>query len=314
MNAAVGEVLEKSGIFFPAAHRDYDLMARLARSVQQLTGFENFGLPFCMTVEAEICGSKIDYGSPVCEPKIAKEIFPDAASVVFRDMDWIMEQDRLRTVATATQKLAEYYPDIPVIASLTGPVSLAASVVDPMTFFRDLKRNPEAVHELFTYVSEIIARFAELLIQKGATVIAIADPTATGEILSPAYFSEYAVVYIRKIVDRIHQAGGLSIVHICGNLRPVKDQLEKTGADVISVDAMVGISKLRTSLEKAKTMGNLSTFLLGFGEEAKIETVTRKLIEKQVDIVAPACGLGMATPLRNIQAMTRTVKEGTDIS
>ena len=63
MNSAVVEIMEAGGRRWPEAHHDPDLMGGLAGDVQGMTGFENFGLPFCMTVEAQALGSVIDQGS-----------------------------------------------------------------------------------------------------------------------------------------------------------------------------------------------------------------------------------------------------------
>lgn len=63
MNAAIVEIMNSTGHTLPMAHHDDRLMSSLAKDVQNQTGFENFGIPFCMTVEAEVLGSEIDYGS-----------------------------------------------------------------------------------------------------------------------------------------------------------------------------------------------------------------------------------------------------------
>lgn len=51
-------------------------------------------------------------------------------------------------------------------------------------------------------------------------------------------------------------------------------------------------------------MGNLSTYLLEFGEAEKVARQTEKLKLDGIDIIAPACGLSTSTPLINITAMT----------
>lgn len=56
-------------------------------------------------------------------------------------------------------------------------------------------------------------------------------------------------------------------------------------------------------------MGNLSTYLLEFGEAEKVANQTEKLKLDGIDIIAPACGLSTSTPLSNITAMTHRVKE-----
>jgi [methyl-Co(III) methanol-specific corrinoid protein]:coenzyme M methyltransferase len=307
MNAAVSPIIEKTGINLIEAHMDYSLMAQLAEAVHSETGFENFGIPFCMTVEAEICGSDIDFGGNNCEPKITKERFESAAKLEKRDIGGMMDEGRIKTIITATNKLAEYHPDTPVVASLTGPVSTAASVVNPMRFFRDLRKDPENSHILMDYTTEVISEFACRLAAAGATVIAIADPTATGELLSPQFFSEYAVPYMKRLIDAIHMAGVPAILHICGKIRTVEDQFQAIGADVYSVDAMVNMKNLKYAVPDSCTMGNLNTFVLQEQEE-QIQRFTGRLLDIGVDIISPACGLSMSTPIEHIRLMTDTVK------
>ena len=68
MNAAISEIVTTAGNTLPAAHTNPVMMAELASDVQQSTGFENLGAPFCLTVEAEALGSTVDYVSVSSEP------------------------------------------------------------------------------------------------------------------------------------------------------------------------------------------------------------------------------------------------------
>lgn len=308
MNAAIVEVMKSSSQTLPAAHADAALMANLAYAVHNLTGFENFGLPFCMTVEAEVLGSEIDLGTLACEPKISRETFAAAARVEYKDIPTMLNSGRIPVVCQATAILAEQYPDIPVIGSLTGPVSTAASIVDPIPFLKDLRRDPSAAHRVFHYVTDLLIGFAHKLIGHGAAVIAIGDPTATGEILGPKMFGEYAVPYINKLIDAVHQRGVPVILHVCGNLNSVKPLIPGVKANAISTDAMVNLKQLKNEFPQLTTMGNVSTYLLELSTEEKVSLQTKNLITQGINIIAPACGLSTSSPLANIQAMTRTVK------
>jgi len=312
MNSAIVDIMKSSGVTFPEAHHDSELIAKLAWEVHRQTGFENFGIPFCMTVEAEVFGSTINYGSLTCEPKIAKEIFPDLASVEFQPVEELLRNGRILTVAKAAKRLAQDYPDVPVVATLTGPISLAASIVDPMKFLASLRKKPEQTHKLLDYVTRFLIGFSDLLTQHGVTVIAIADPTATGEILGPAMFKEYAVRYLKQVVVGVHKAGVPAIVHICGNVSPVKSLLPEIGADAISLDAIINLSKLKAEFPTLITMGNVSTYLLEFGPTDKIREATMRLVKEGVDIIAPACGLSTTSSVENIKAMTAVVAD-TDV-
>jgi MtaA/CmuA family methyltransferase len=310
MNAAIVDVMVRTGHTLPDGHFRSDLMAELASDVQHDTGFENFGIPFCMTVEAEVLGSEIDFGTLACEPKIARELYPSVESVVQKDIAAMLDAGRIRTVAEAGERLSKAHPDVPVIGSLCGPISTAASIVDPMQFFKELYKNKEQSHRVLDYVSDFLIAFAHVLVESGASAICIGDPTATGEILGPKMFSEYAVTYLNKVIDGIHATGVPVLVHICGEMKAVKSSIPKLHSDAISTDAFVNLRLLKQEYPQLTTMGNLSTFLLEFGEPDKVARQTGNLVRDGIDIISPACGLSTSSSILNIQAMTRAVKEG----
>jgi [methyl-Co(III) methanol-specific corrinoid protein]:coenzyme M methyltransferase len=308
MNAAIVDIMNTTGHVLPAAHSDADLMAALARDVQQYTGFENIGIPFCMTVEAEVLGSAVDLGTLGCEPKIAREVFSSVREVVVKDHDKVLQAGRIGTVVQAGYQLSRQQ-DIPVIGNLTGPVSPAASLVEPMNFLKELRKDPRNAHRVMAYVSEHLSRYARLLLDNGVKIFSIADPTATGEILGPKMFAEYAVPYLNKVIAAIQAGGGLAILHICGDMKPVKHLLPSLRTSVISTDAIVNLPGLQAEYPQLTTMGNLSTYLLELGSSDTVAAQTERLVRDGINIIAPACGLSTSTSIANIQAMTGAVKQ-----
>ncbi|MDP4176837.1 MAG: MtaA/CmuA family methyltransferase [Bacillota bacterium] len=308
MNAAVVEVMNKTKHTLPEAHHNEGLMAELAGDVHVNTGFENFGVPFCMTVEAEVLGSEINFGTLACEPKIQKEVYLSSKSVNYRDVKSMLNSGRINTVAKAEYYLSKKYTDIPVIGNITGPISTAASIVDPMTFLKDLRKDKESSHKVIDYVADFLIGYARIMVENGASVISIADPTATGEILGPKMFEEYAVRYINKIIDGIHDTGVPVILHICGNMNTVKNSIPNLKSEAISTDALVSLKVLKEEFPNLTTMGNLSTFLLQFGTPDKVADQAEKLVSDGINIISPACGLSTSSSLNNIKAMTEVVK------
>jgi [methyl-Co(III) methanol-specific corrinoid protein]:coenzyme M methyltransferase len=308
MNAAIVDVMEKTGNQLPAAHHTEALMADLAGDVCENTGFENFGVPFCMTIEPEALGSDVDYGTLQCEPKIAKEAFPSVKDVVFGPPGAIEKNSRAAAVLGAISGLSKKHPDIPVIGSIAGPVSVAGSLVDPMVFLKELRRDREGAHHLMDHVTAELIRWAALMVDAGAAVITIADPTASAEILGPKLFEEYALCYINQLAGSIHKLGIPVIVHICGDVRTAKQSLFALQGDALSVDAMVNLGALKEEKAGLTTMGNLSTYLLESGNPKAIASGAETLLRRNIDIIAPACGLSTSTPLENIRSFTEAVK------
>ena len=308
MNAAIVEVMERSGYTLPDGHSDAGLMEKLSREISRLTGFENYGVPFCMTVEAEALGSGIDLGSLTCEPKIKQERFASVSDADIALPEKAGLGERVRVTASAVSKLTG--GDIPVIGSITGPVSTAASLVDPMMFLRELRKDKENAHRVLSAVTNWLVSYALVLRESGADIIAIADPTATGEILGPRFFEEYALTYINRLVSELRSTEIPVIVHICGQLSSVKQHVAVLGGDAISTDAMVNLRNLKNEYPDLVTMGNLSTIKLEQGDHEGIVRSTEALLQSGIDILAPACGLSTATPLENIAAFTGRAKEG----
>ncbi|HWQ73983.1 MAG TPA: uroporphyrinogen decarboxylase family protein [Syntrophomonas sp.] len=309
MNAAIIDVMKATGHTLPNAHSDWRLMSSLAEDVQKLTGFENIGIPFCMTVEAEALGSMINFGTLECEPKIDMERFAGVEDVEYMPIGAIAKSPRAGVVIQSVAELSKHCPDIPVIGSVTGPISTAASIVDPMTFLKQLRKNREISHRVVDYVTDQLIDYVRLLVENGASVISIADPTATGEILGPRFFEDFAVPYLNKLALAVHELDIPVIIHICGDVSMIKPMLAKLRSDALSVDAMVSLQKLKSEFNGVTTMGNVSTYLLQFGKEDAVRKTTQSLVTNGIDIIAPACGLSTSTPLSNIKALTQAVTD-----
>ena len=73
MNMITEEVMDRCGVSWPEAHTEAEQMAALALANYENGCFENVGVPFCMTAEAEAMGAGITLGTKVNEPRFRDE-------------------------------------------------------------------------------------------------------------------------------------------------------------------------------------------------------------------------------------------------
>ncbi|MGM0471927.1 MAG: uroporphyrinogen decarboxylase family protein [Bacillota bacterium] len=304
MNAAVTGVVAK----LEANHNlDQEAMVKAAKLVYQLTGFENYGVPFCMTVECEPLGIELDLGDQTVEPRVV-EYNSNQIREIMDNYEIDPTQDgRMPTVLGAISELKN--DQLPVIGNLTGHISTMTSIIDPLVIFRLLRKEPDLIADFAAYVTDYLIDYAQTMVEAGADLITISDPTATGEILGSKNFAQFALPYYQQLIKSLHHKDIPVIIHICGDVKMIVDELNLIGADAISFDSKVNMRAVSDQLE-TKVMGNISTQLLQSGKEDKIVSITRNAIESGVDIIAPACGLSMATSLDNLQVMTDFVKGG----
>jgi len=311
MNMVTAELIEEIGVPFPEAHMDAGMMASLASAVYETGCFENYGVPFCMTIEAEDMGAKVDMGSNIYEPHVID--YPLGSVKDWAQLTSInFENGRAKVVLDAITLLKAKGSDVPIIGNLTGPISTASSLLEPVIFYKELRKSNKEAHEMVGFVTDQIIEFAKKQIEAGTTIIAISDPSGTGEILGPKLFEEFVVKYINKILARIkfeHPEVG-TIVHICGRMTNVYPEVNKITSDVLSFDSMVSMKNARENLKDRRLMGNVSTYTIEFGEPDKVARLTHSCVRGGADIISPACGLGMKSPLKNIRTMLHTLSEG----
>ncbi|WP_077368316.1 methylcobamide:CoM methyltransferase MtbA [Anaerosalibacter sp. Marseille-P3206] len=311
MNMIIEDVMDITGVKWPEAHENAEMMAKLTMGVYENGGFENFGVPFCMTVEAEAMGATVGLGTKINEPRVIK--YPIASVTEWRNLKELnINEKRVKVVLDAIKILKTKNTEVPIIANLVGPVSTASSVMEPVDYYKELRKKPKEAHELMEFVTESLIRFAKAQIEAGTDIIAISDPSGTGEILGPKLFQEFAVPYLNKIIKAVKgEVPGGTIIHICGKLKSVYGILDSLESDVISFDSITSVKEVVNNVNDKAIMGNVSTLALEKSSSDIIKNLARVCIENGVDILSPACGIGPRTKLKNIQALVEVAKEST---
>ena len=307
MNMIVTELMQQAGAEWPQAHTDAKAMSRLAAASYETGCFENIGVPFCMTVEAEAMGAKVTLGTKQFEPHIERYVIDSVSQ--WRQLPCAdFHTGRGKVALEALIELKKKYPHVPIVGNLTGHISTAASLMEPTVFYKELRKKKEDAHNFLRFVTKQLISFANLQIEAGADVIAISDPSGTGEILGPDLFETFTVSYLNELIEHLLPQKMAVIVHICGQMKSVYKQVNEIKADILSFDSIVPMKEARINLPDRILMGNVSTYALEFAEPEKIRTITRHCAEAGSDILAPACGLGTKTPLVNIQSMMEELK------
>lgn len=308
MNMVTAELMDEVQVYLPEAHTDARKMADLAKAVYEKGCFENYGVPFCMTIEAEEMGAKVDMGSKVYEPHVVEYVIDSVCD--YRKLTPIdLTKGRAKVVLEAIRLLKEETEGVPIVGNLTGPISTASSVMEPVIFYKELRKKNKEAHEYMKFITDQLIAFGRAQIEAGADVIAISDPSGTGEILGPKYFEEFAVTYINQLLDSLQKEKLGTIVHICGQMRPVYREVNELHSNVLSFDSIVPMKEAREYLKDRVLMGNVSTYALEFGDPERVKMLTASCRKNGSDILSPACGLGMKSPLRNVQSILECLKE-----
>jgi [methyl-Co(III) methanol-specific corrinoid protein]:coenzyme M methyltransferase len=308
MSLAVTEVMAAAGAGWPEAHCDQGAMLRLALAMQEATGFDNVALPFCMTVEAEAYGACVEMGDAVTQPRVKRAVLPPDGSGELPAPDF--RSGRAAAVLGAMAEARSLRPDAALVGNLVGPVSLLGMLADPGQMLRWTRRKPDVLRRHLKTVVDGLVELGRLQREAGSDVLCIADPTATGEILGGPQFRAFALPYLNQLAERLRVLGAPIILHICGDIRPVRKELMELAVDAVSVDSMVDIVALSQMPRPWQVMGNVSAFLLEAGPPEAVRRHCNALLRGGVRLLAPACGVIPTTRVAHLRAMRDSVPGG----
>ena len=305
MNMVFVDAMDACGCYWPEAHTDPEKMANLAMALGDGQGFENYGVPFDMTVEAEAMGAVVYIGDKLTEPHVVESPLTDITQwKTLPHFDF--SKGRLKTTPDAIRIIKEKGDDYPIIGNLTGPFSVADTMIDMAILLKEIRRHPDDVHGLMRHIAGELSAFGKEMVKAGADLLCLSEPSGTGEILGLRWFREYSLQYINMALDDIE--GVRKIVHICGNMAPVYEALPDLHCDVFSFESKIGVNAIKPYLEGKVIMGNVSTHAIGTAPPERVERLSNNAIKNGVDILAPACGIPSTTPMENVRAMVMAAK------
>jgi [methyl-Co(III) methanol-specific corrinoid protein]:coenzyme M methyltransferase len=155
-------------------------------------------------------------------------------------------------VLRATQTLHEKHADLPVIVGIEGICTLAGHLVGIENIMKWSIREREKVSKMLDLTTQANIAYAEALIDAGADVICVADPTASPELLSPRDFASLIKPRLKEVSDAIRKRGGLGVLHICGRAQRICKDMAETGFDGLSVEEKVDIAQARDHWQKTR--------------------------------------------------------------
>jgi len=162
----------------------------------------------------------------------------------------------------------------------------------------DFLLDPEFAHELMDKVLAMSLRVARRAVRAGADAIVIADDYAGNEapVFSPAVAREFVIPRLKRMVDAIHEEGGMAVKHSDGNLWPILDQIVDTGIDALNPIeplAKMDMGKVKQKYgHRISLIGNIDCgHLLPHGTVEEVETAVKECIAQ----AAPGGGLIMAS-------------------
>lgn len=288
-----------------------------ARSqIAALRRFVYDGVFTCMdlTAEAEALGA---------HTLIQNKAFPYVTKHPYREPDALSELElppiktsRLSVFVEATRELVQEVGRTHLVSSyVVGPFTLAGQLMGAEALLELTAEHPEQAAFACERCEQILEPYVEELIEQGPHNIVILEPTASSSVISPQAFAKFSSPSLKKLVTLIRSKAARATLHICGKTTKIIDAMCDTGADALSLDAVVSLDVAYGMIRSRCTLiGNVDTTTMMTGSMQDVASAAEKCINSVGGVVAgyilsTGCDLPIETPPDNVRTLVETGKK-----
>lgn len=214
----------------------------------------------------------------------------------------------LHTILQAISLLHQANSGLFLTAWCNGPLNIASQLLPLEDLLCGMLEDPESTHALLQQCTNFACRCAKAMIAAGADGISIGHATASCTVISPTFYQEFALPYEKQIVNAIHQAGGVAITHICGNIMPIASYIAQNNSELIDCDHMCNPIDVLQNTGKV-IRGNIDPALLAGGTPKEVYEAAKQLLLEAKHtkrfLLGSGCEINLGTPAENMEALAR---------
>lgn len=297
------------GVDCESYFKDADLIvAGVAKAIEC---YNPDGIPtmFDLQVEAEALGCQLTYAKDN-PPAVSSHIMESGLKLEELHLP-TKEDGRLPVILDATRRIVAKYGDkVALYGLITGPFTLALHLKGTDIFY-DMIDEPEEVERVMAFCERVAIEMARMYLEAGVDIIALVDPMTSQ--ISPDNFEEFVLPYATHVFDFIKEKGKLGSMFVCGDATRNIDGMCRTHCDNLCVDENVDLQYVMDIAKKYKVSvgGNIKltvTMLFGTPYDNMMDaTSCMQIGGNKGFILSPGCDMPYATPIENVQAITKTV-------
>jgi len=299
------ELMDYAKASWPKAHKDPKMMADLAAAPWEVCGIEAARPQFDISLEAEVLGCKLDWNKPD-RPPVTGPAYNDPKDITWPDD--LEQAGRIPYVLGAIDILRKRYAgDLPIIPVITAPFTVAGHIMGVEKLVMMTVTDPDKAHAAISAATDFCIEYGRLQTAYGAHILFPADPSASGDLISPETYKEFVLPYHKKFAKSVSCP---KILHICGHTEKLLPHIKKTGMDCFSFDAPPAWYVRQQLGNSMSCLGSLDVIdLMPGGTPKQVYDRTVQCIREGVDVVGTACDVSFGTPLANLKAYVKACRE-----
>ncbi len=292
--------------------RDYVTDGRIIASCQiqcqKQMGYDAVFAFADLSVEAEALGCKLSYeeDSYPAVSRPAVEGYNELKRLRFPDP---YRDGRMPVIIEAVRYLRDAKNENCLIAAcIMGPISLASQLMGLEQLIYAIVDSPEYVEKLLDFTTEVAISYGRALIEEGADLPIVFDPSASPLVVPPHVFHKFELPRLKRIYSSFKKAGASAAwISIAGNTIKILPYYSDAGIEIATIDYVVDLKKACQLSKGIVINGNLKPYLFVHASEEEVRNEVRRCLEDTRGFNRYILGSGCEIPIEakpdNIAAM-----------
>jgi uroporphyrinogen decarboxylase len=255
--------------------------------------------------------------APSGEPIILTPPIDEETALDDLDAERILTSDKIRWLRDITEETIKINQGKrSIFISARAPFTLAGQMYGIERFSKAIYKNRALVERLLAFATDVSALFYEFVLEVGGVDgVFIADPNASGDLISRKHYEDFALPYFKEVLRRLRPKGKLSLLHICGSIEDRLDLIAESGVQMISIDSKVDLRGARDILQgRIGLAGNVDPVaILESDSPESVYMAARKCIADAGEdggfMLMPGCGISSRVPVANVTALVKAAHD-----
>lgn len=208
-----------------------------------------------------------------------------------------------------------------VTVPVGSPLTWAGSVIGVDTLMKNMISNPSLVHHLLRKVTDFCLKIIEHWVKEFGPermMLFHEAPNESNQLISPNFFREYAVPYLKETHNRAQELGvGLFYNHICGEQNknlPAWQEILQGKRGFLSFGQEVSLHDASKCFPEHIIAGNVDPSMIQEGSPEQVYAECCKTVEEGKNhpggyVLAPGCDLAPMAPPVNVYMMMKAVRD-----
>ncbi|HEY9188445.1 MAG TPA: uroporphyrinogen decarboxylase family protein [Ignavibacteria bacterium] len=246
-------------------------------------------------IEAEALGCEVNYNCGNEVPTIKNRILNDS-NLKDLKIPNPLKDGRMPIIIEASKKICtKYGNDVYICCGVSGPFSLASSLMGDEDLLITSIENPEYLNDVLGFTTEVIKKYSQSILETGSDVI-VFDSASAPPLVSPNQFKENILPFVKDLFNHLKTNGSKFLSYIVGgNTISNVDSYIEAGIKNIICDFNANINEF---IEKAKTSDitirkNINPLHLINKNKAEIKNEVTQIMELSNDFHRLIIGTGI---------------------